>query len=59
MTGRDAFAILRRRTRIHGWCLGAWALLVLRVPFDGSIVKRLVDQALHGAAPREADQRRA
>jgi hypothetical protein len=26
-------------------------LLVLKVPFDESIVERLVDQALHGAAP--------
>ncbi|GLH98185.1 TetR/AcrR family transcriptional regulator [Phytohabitans aurantiacus] len=29
-------------------------LLVLRVPFDESIVARLVDHALHGAAPRSA-----
>ncbi|HLU59822.1 MAG TPA: TetR/AcrR family transcriptional regulator [Pseudonocardia sp.] len=29
-------------------------LLVLKVPFDTSIVERLVDQALLGAAPREA-----
>jgi AcrR family transcriptional regulator len=29
-------------------------LLVLRVPFDESIVGRLVDHALHGAAPRSA-----
>ncbi|WP_345554998.1 TetR/AcrR family transcriptional regulator [Streptomonospora halophila] len=29
-------------------------LLVLRVPFDESIAERLVDQALHGAAPRGA-----
>jgi len=28
-------------------------LLVLRVPFDESVVERLVDQALYGAAPRE------
>lgn len=34
-------------------------LLVLKVPFDESIIERLVDQALYGAAPREADQRRA
>jgi AcrR family transcriptional regulator len=27
-------------------------LLVLRVPFDESIVERLIDQALYGAAPR-------
>lgn len=31
-------------------------LLVLRVPFDDSIVERLVDQALYGAAPREANR---
>jgi AcrR family transcriptional regulator len=30
-------------------------LLVLKVPFDESIAERLVDQALYGAAPREAD----
>lgn len=29
-------------------------LLVLKVPFDESIVVRLVDHALHGAAPRSA-----
>ena len=29
-------------------------LLVLKVPFDESIVERLVDHALYGAAPREA-----
>jgi AcrR family transcriptional regulator len=34
-------------------------LLVLGVPFDESIVERLVDHALYGAAPREADPRRA
>jgi AcrR family transcriptional regulator len=34
-------------------------LLVLGVPFDESIVERLVDHALYGAAPREADRRRA
>jgi len=28
-------------------------LLVLKVPFDDSIVERLVDQALYGAAPRD------
>lgn len=33
-------------------------LLVLKVPFDDSIVERLVDQALYGAAPHEADRRR-
>ncbi len=32
-------------------------LLVLRVPFDESIAARLVDHALHGSAPREADRR--
>ncbi|WP_198679186.1 TetR/AcrR family transcriptional regulator [Thermomonospora amylolytica] len=30
-------------------------LLVLKVPFDESIVERLVDQALNGSAPRRAD----
>jgi AcrR family transcriptional regulator len=34
-------------------------LLVLKVPFDDSIIERLVDQALYGAAPHEADQRQA
>jgi hypothetical protein len=29
-------------------------LLVLKVPFDESIVERLVDHALYGAAPRGA-----
>ncbi|AVH58966.1 MULTISPECIES: TetR/AcrR family transcriptional regulator [Streptomyces] len=29
-------------------------LLVVRVPLDDSLVERLVDQALYGAAPREA-----
>jgi hypothetical protein len=29
-------------------------LLVLKVPFDESIVVRLVDHALYGAAPRSA-----
>ncbi|WP_443181971.1 TetR-like C-terminal domain-containing protein [Nonomuraea sp. 3N208] len=31
-------------------------LLVLRVPFDESIVERLVDHALYGSAPRGGDQ---
>ena len=31
-------------------------LLVLRVPFDDSIVERLVDQALYGAAPHDANR---
>jgi AcrR family transcriptional regulator len=30
-------------------------LLVLKVPFDESIVERLVDHALYGSAPRSAD----
>ncbi|RVX46395.1 TetR family transcriptional regulator [Nonomuraea polychroma] len=32
-------------------------LLVLRVPFDESIVERLVDHALYGSAPRGAEER--
>jgi hypothetical protein len=33
-------------------------LLVLKVPFDESITERLVDHALYGSAPREADHPR-
>jgi AcrR family transcriptional regulator len=33
-------------------------LLVLKVPFDESIAERLVDHALYGSAPREADHPR-
>lgn len=37
------------------WGVCYHRLLVLKVPFDESIVERLVDQALYGAAPRGAD----
>lgn len=36
------------------WVACYHRLLVLRVPLEDSLVERLVDQALHGAAPRQA-----
>ena len=38
----------------HLWGACYHRLLVLEVPFDESIVERLVDHALYGAAPRGA-----
>lgn len=38
----------------HLWGACYHRLLVLKVPFDASIVERLVDHALYGAAPRGA-----